>query len=164
MDAVAYPSPVGGRQGEPERTHSNGGFRKNEVFPFLLMGSDTFYADIRYSVNMEVPVYYCIGNHDLVKGKYGEELFESIYGPVYYSFDAGNTHYIVTPMWVGDYRPGYTKEDVYHWLKNDLAQIPEGKPIVVFSHDYWTSGDRHVFSAGKGMDIDLDAHNLTCSH
>lgn len=123
MDAVAYPSPVGGRQGEPERTHSNGGFRKNEVFPFLLMGSDTFYADIRYSVNMEVPVYYCIGNHDLVKGKYGEELFESIYGPVYYSFDAGNTHYIVTPMWVGDYRPGYTKEDVYHWLKNDLAQI-----------------------------------------
>ena len=43
-----FPSPVGGRQGEPERTHSNGSFRKNEVFPFLLMGSDTFYADIRY--------------------------------------------------------------------------------------------------------------------
>ena len=30
-----------------------------------------------------------LANHDLVKGKYGEELFESIYGPVYYSFDAG---------------------------------------------------------------------------
>ena len=34
---------------------------------------------------MSVSVFYCIGNHDLVKGKYGEELFESIYGPVYYS-------------------------------------------------------------------------------
>ena len=31
--------------------------------------------------NMDCPVFYCIGNHDLVKGKYGEELFESIYGP-----------------------------------------------------------------------------------
>ena len=110
--------------------------------------------------NMDVPVYYCIGNHDLVKGKYGEEVFESIYGPVYYSFDAGNVHYIVTPMWGGDYRPGYTKEDVYHWLVNDLAQIPEGKPIVVFNHDYWTSEDRHVFKAGENMTIDLDAHNL----
>ena len=48
--------------------------------------------------NMDCPVFYCIGNHDLVKGKYGEELFESIYGPVYYSFDAGNVHYVVTPM------------------------------------------------------------------
>ena len=48
--------------------------------------------------NMDCPVFYCIGNHDLVKGKYGEELFESIYGPVYYFFDAGNVHYVVTPM------------------------------------------------------------------
>ena len=110
--------------------------------------------------NMDVPVFYGIGNHDLVNGKYGEELFERIYGPVYYSFDVGNVHYVVTPMWSGDYRPGYTKDDVYYWLQNDLAQQPAGKPIVVFNHDYWTTGDRHVFSAGKGLDIDLDAHNL----
>ena len=96
----------------------------------------------------------------MVKGKYGEEVFESIYGPVYYSFDVGNVHYIVTPMWGGDYRPGYTKEDVYHWLLNDLAQIPQGKPIVIFNHDSWTNEDRHVFNAGKDMTIDLDAHNL----
>ena len=31
--------------------------------------------------NMGCPVFYALGNHDLVKGKYGEELFESIYGP-----------------------------------------------------------------------------------
>ena len=49
-----------------------------------------------------VPVFYCIGNHDLVKGKYGEELFESIYGPSYYSFDVAGTHYVVTPMAGGD--------------------------------------------------------------
>ena len=27
------------------------------------------------TAGMGVPVYYCIGNHDLVAGKYGEELF-----------------------------------------------------------------------------------------
>lgn len=110
--------------------------------------------------NMDIPVYYCIGNHDLVKGKYGEELFESIYGPTYYSFDVGNVHYIVTPMWGGDYRPSYTKEDVYYWMKNDLAQIPKERPIVIFNHSYWTTEARHIFSAGEGKTIDLDAHHL----
>ena len=70
-------------------------------------------------------MFYCIGNHDLVKGKYGEEVFENVYGPVYYSFDFGNVHYVVTPMAGGDHQPGYTKEDVYRWLKNDLAQVPQ---------------------------------------
>ena len=93
---------------------------------------------------MGVPVFYCIGNHDLVKGKSGEELYEDIYGPVYYSFDVGNVHYIVTLMLGGDYRPGYTKENVYWWLKNDLAQIPSGKPIIVFNHDLLTTDDKFV--------------------
>ena len=48
--------------------------------------------------NMDCPMFYCIGNHDLVKGKYGEEVFENVYGPVYYSFDFGNVHYVVTPI------------------------------------------------------------------
>ena len=142
-------------------------YAHNEHASFIIHTGDICYENglrnhkpMMNTQNMDLPVYYCIGNHDLVKGKYGEEVFESVYGPVYYSFDSGNVHYIVTPMWGGDYRPGYTKEDVYHWLKNDLEQIPQGKPIVIFNHDYWTTGDRHVFSAGKGMEIDLDAHNL----
>ena len=139
----------------------------NENAAFIIHTGDICYEKglkahkpMMNTMNMDLPVYYCIGNHDLVKGKYGEEVFESIYGPVYYSFDVGNVHYIVTPMWGGDYRPGYTKEDVYHWLLNDLAQIPQGKPIVIFNHDSWTNEDRHVFNAGKDMAIDLDAHNL----
>ena len=58
--------------------------------------------------NMNCPVFYCIGNHDLEQGKYGEEIFESVYGPVYYSFDVAGVHYIVTPMPYGDARPEYT--------------------------------------------------------
>ena len=79
-------------------------------------------------------VFYGIGNHDLVKGAYGEELYEKIYGPVFYSFDVGAVHYVMTPMLQGDHRPSYRKEDVYRWLKNDLALVEKGRPIVFFNH------------------------------
>lgn len=110
--------------------------------------------------NTPCPVYYCIGNHDLVKGKYGEELFESIYGPVYYSFEVGNVHYIVTPMRGGDHLPGYTTEDVYRWMKNDLALVPEGRAVMVFNHDLLTDKDDFVFGINEREKIDLNEHNL----
>lgn len=118
------------------------------------------HIDMMNTTNMNCPIFYCIGNHDLVKGKYGEELFESIYGPVYYSFDVGSVHYIVTPMAGGDYKPGYTREDVYRWLKNDLAQIPSSKPIVVFNHDLLTYNDQFIFGINDLEKINLNKYNL----
>ncbi|MDR2982791.1 MAG: hypothetical protein LBV12_11160, partial [Puniceicoccales bacterium] len=69
---------------------------------------------------------YGIGNHDLVRGNYGEELFEELFGPVWYSFDAGNVHFVMTPMLSGDHRPSYNSAQIIRWLKNDRAQIPQG--------------------------------------
>lgn len=142
-------------------------YSRNEKASFIVHTGDICYENglkshkpMLNTENMDVPVYYCIGNHDLVKGNYGEEVFESIYGPVYYSFNVGSVHYIVTPMWGGDYRPSYTREDVYNWLKNDLSNIKKGTPIVIFNHDYWTTENRHVFSAGSDKTIDLDSYNL----
>lgn len=139
----------------------------NEQAAFIIHTGDICYDNglkahikLMNTANMDCPMFYCIGNHDLVKGKYGEELFESLYGPVYYSFDAGSTHYIVTPMAGGDYQPGYTKEDVYRWLKNDLAQVPQGKPIVVFNHDLLTYGDQFIFGINDQEQINLNEHNL----
>lgn len=115
---------------------------KNQRAAFIVHTGDICYEGglkahlpLMNSQNMDCPMYYCIGNHDLVKGKYGEALFESIYGPVYYSFDAGNIHYVVTPMASGDYRPSYTIAEVAAWLKNDLAQLAPGKSVVIFNHD-----------------------------
>lgn len=140
---------------------------RNENAAFVIHTGDICYESglashktLMNADNMDVPVYYCVGNHDLVKGKYGEAFFEGIYGPSYYSFDVGNVHYVVTPMWGGDYRPGYTVDDVYRWLKNDLAQMDPEKSLVVFNHNYWTTGDRHLFGPTKEEPIDLDAHGL----
>ena len=142
-------------------------YAANELAAFVIHTGDICYEKglkehirLMNTANMDCPVFYCIGNHDLVKGKYGEELFESLYGPVYYSFDVGSTHYIVTPMAGGDHAPGYTKEDVYRWLKNDLAQLPKGKPVVVFNHDLLTNDDRFVFGINDDEQLVLNDYNL----
>ena len=142
-------------------------YARNEEVAFIIHTGDICYEKglqshikLMNTDNMDCPMFYCIGNHDLVKGKYGEELFESIYGPVYYSFDVGSTHYIVTPMLGGDHQPGYRKEDVYRWLKNDLAQVSAGKAVVVFNHDLLTSSDTFIYGISDQEQINLNEHNL----
>ncbi|MDO4363405.1 MAG: PQQ-binding-like beta-propeller repeat protein [Clostridia bacterium] len=111
------------------------------------------------SENMGVPVKYIIGNHDYVDGKYGEELFESIYGPVWYSFEVGNVHYIVTPFQTGgDYKSGYNKNDRWRWLENDLANTDKDMKIVMFNHTKAPSDD-YVISFDR-KELDLKEHNL----
>ena len=114
------------------------------------------------SQTMDCPVYYCLGNHDLVKGNYGEELYESLYGPCWYSFDSGNTHYVVTPIDHGDFPTNYTQEDVYLWLKNDLASMKKGQSLILFNHDLFTADDAFVFKGDKNNDshiIDFRSFN-----
>ncbi len=139
---------------------------KNEDVSFLIHTGDICYEGglkahikIMNSETMNCPVYYCIGNHDLVKGEYGEQLFESIYGPTWFSFEYGNTHYIVTPMSGGDAKPSYNTEEVYNWLKNDLAQTASGKAVIIFNHDILTRSNDFLFGP-KDQKIDLRKHNL----
>lgn len=108
---------------------------------------------------MGVSVRYIIGNHDYVDGKYGEELFESIYGPVWYSFEVGNVHYVVTPFQTGgDYRSRYDKDDRWRWLENDLANTDPDMKVVVFNHNRPLSDD-YVISFDR-RELDLKRHNL----
>ena len=111
------------------------------------------------SENMGLPVYYTIGNHDYVEGKYGEELYESIYGPTWYSFNVGNVHYVVTPFigWA-DYKSGYNDKDKWKWLENDLANIDPDMKVVIFNHTKSPSEDYVISFSGK--DLDLKKHNL----
>lgn len=89
------------------------------------------------------PVHYTIGNHDYVDGDYGEQLFESIYGPVWYSFDVGNTHYVMLPHQVGgDYGSKYLPIDRWRWLKNDLDNTDPDKKVVIFNHNKPPKGHR----------------------
>ena len=144
--------------------------KQNEI-GFIVHTGDICYEDGQKfhaanvnSKTMGLPTYYCIGNHDLVKGEYGEELYESLFGPVYYSFDAGNTHFVVTPMMHGDYAPSYTRTQVYNWLKNDLANTDPSMNLVVFNHDLLKyDNDDFIYKGGLFgwfKKINLNKHNL----
>lgn len=88
------------------------------------------------SANMGRPMEYVIGNHDIIKGNYecGEWLFESLYGPLWRSFDACGVHFCTIPMGYGDVKPRYGAGEVARWLGNDLALVPTGRPVVILSH------------------------------
>lgn len=62
-------------------------YARNEQAAFIIHTGDICYekglkAHIKLmnTENMDCPVFYCIGNHDLVKGKYGEELLKAFMG------------------------------------------------------------------------------------
>ena len=142
-------------------------YAANENAAFIIHTGDICYENgmkkhikLMNTENMNVPVFYCIGNHDLVKGKYSEEVFENNYGPADDSCGGANVRYIVTPMPGGDHKPGYTRLDVCRWLKNDLAHIKPGTPIVVFNHDILTYGDEFIYKGSETESIDLNKHNL----
>lgn len=142
-------------------------YARNEQAAFIVHTGDICYENgltnhikLMNTANMDCPMFYCIGNHDLVKGKYGEELFEKVYGPVFYSFDMGNVHYIVTPMLGGDHAPSYKMSDVYQWMKNDLALVPKDKAVMVFNHDLLTTDDQFIYGKNEPEPINLNAHNL----
>lgn len=139
----------------------------NEDVAFLIHTGDICYESglknhihLMNSNNMGLPVYYMVGNHDLVKGEYGEQLFESIYGPSWYSFDYGNVHYIVTPMAGGDHKPGYTQSDIYEWLHNDLALIDQNKPVIFFNHDLISNTEHFIYKKDVKSLVDLSDYNL----
>ncbi len=85
------------------------------------------------------PVRYCIGNHDFIGEKYGEEIYEKLYGPAWYSFDCGSFHFVCLSIGAGDNPSGYAHEDQWVWLMNDLETAGKGKKLVVCCHDLCAS-------------------------
>lgn len=137
---------------------------QDENAAFIVHTGDICYEDglkqhIKYMNNetMGIPVHYNIGNHDYVDGKFGEELFESIYGSTWYSFEVGNTHYVMLPFHNGDYESFYMSGDRYRWLKNDLDNTDPNKKVVIFSHN--CPPENHTVTVG-GRKFDIAERNL----
>ena len=101
------------------------------------------------------PVIYCLGNHDMTPGAAGETYFEAMFGPCWRSFEAGGIHFVVTPMPKGDFKPSYTMDEVADWVRNDLAMVPKGMPVVFFNHMLTNAKDENAgFTIGeKRFDI-----------
>ncbi len=93
-----------------------------------------------------IPWYNVIGNHDLnydaPNDELSDETFESVYGPNYYSFDYGATHFLVLDdvTWVGEqngkkaHYHGGLGERQLQFIRNDLAEIPKEQLVVLMMH------------------------------
>jgi len=93
-----------------------------------------------------IPWYNVIGNHDINSDarerKFINETFERVYGPSYYSFDYGPTHFLVLDNinWLhnsgsgkSEYRGGIGEEQL-SFIETDLEQIPEDQMVVLMMH------------------------------
>ena len=100
-----------------------------------------------------VPWYHAPGNHDvnLLATTDAESLdtFRRHFGPSYYSFDFGKTHFVVLdtvryegtslgsddpdPLGSGSYAGGIGERQLT-WLGNDLQRVPMGQLVVIAMH------------------------------
>ena len=112
-----------------------------------------------------MPIYYAIGNHDLLKDDpagFGEKTFEELFGPTYYSWNAGKLHVVFLPIPYGDAKTGYKTAEVARWLKNDLEmKDPEQALIMVTHFVNGVDGDL-IYGGGTDCPVDMSQYGLIC--
>lgn len=90
----------------------------------------------------DVPYRNAVGNHEvMIKQVNPFAAYESLFGPIWYSFEVGEVHYVVLcGMTPSAENVGYTNvlghvtERELAWLRADLALLPAHRPVVAFIH------------------------------
>lgn len=138
----------------------------NHKLAFLLLNGDicyekgmNFHAREITKETMGLRVVYSVGNHDLVAGDYGEQLYEKLFGPVWYSFNVGGVHFVNLPVNYGDKVPSYNTDEIYNWLRKDLDALPKGKPFILITHHLYGYADNFVMKTAN-QSLDLNTWNF----
>ncbi|WP_199222445.1 calcineurin-like phosphoesterase C-terminal domain-containing protein [Corynebacterium yudongzhengii] len=109
-----------------------------------VVGDDlSLYPEIReLTAGINGPARFLPGNHDLDFDAESDEhkfaTYRQQFGPEYYSYDVGNAHIISLesveyPVSDGEYN-GAIDDEQMEWLRQDIANTPEDKLIVLASH------------------------------
>lgn len=93
-----------------------------------------------------IPAYGMLGNHDHDRSQADDRtsagVFESFFGPTYYSFNVGRQHYIVLdniimypqkPKGQRNYDYGLTDKE-WEWLQNDLKFVDKSTTVIISAH------------------------------
>ncbi len=96
----------------------------------------------------DVPTYLCPGNHDgyVQTGQDGLRLWEQFFGPLYYSFDYANSHFVSINSYDWSYRDrigfsylvfnwgGSIRQEQMDWIENDLLSNTEADHTIMMVH------------------------------
>lgn len=103
--------------------------------------------------NLSVPCFQVIGNHDHefmssdpIPDIRSQRKYEAAMGPVNYSFDRGDVHFLVLDNIVHEGKNESTCTEelcprVMEWAKADLSHVPVSKMVVVLMHAQLTYGN-----------------------
>lgn len=89
------------------------------------------------------PARFLPGNHDpdfdATEQEHAFDSYRAALGPEYYSYDIGDTHVValnnVEYPYAGDtLYDGAIEEQQMEWLRQDIAEVPEDKLVVIASH------------------------------
>jgi predicted phosphodiesterase len=83
------------------------------------------------TARFEMPVYLVAGNHDIWDGP-SEEMYQRRYGPLWYSFDVKECHFVVLDS-EDQAAPDQIAGEQLEWLRADLAAA-RGKRIFAVLH------------------------------
>ncbi len=91
--------------------------------------------------NTGLPVFMVIGNHDHTYRDADDIVaqrdFESTFGPINYSFDRGNVHFVcmddIRFTKADSYQTGFRNDQV-EWLRQDLSYMSKDKLLILCVH------------------------------
>jgi hypothetical protein len=134
--------------------------RTKEKFDFGVTLGDVAFDDLSVTEPLVeiigligIPWYYVLGNHDInydvPDDEESDEHWHEHFGPNYYSFNHGPTHFVVLDnvVWIGaenakkmtpsrsaGFYAGALGKKQMQWLKNDLAAVPANQLVVFMMH------------------------------
>lgn len=104
---------------------------------------DLFPAIGELSSMINGPARFLPGNHDpdfdATDQDHAFDSYRAALGPEYYSYDVGDAHFValnnVEYPYAGETQyDGAIDEEQLEWLRQDIAQVPEDKLIVIATH------------------------------
>ena len=120
----------------------------------------------------DTPFFSTIGNHDKVRlddtaQPRSSENYERSFGPLNYSFNRGQVHFIclddVMFSISEDYAAGISDEQIA-WMKSDLQSVPKDRLVIVYYHIPLRNSNAPGRTAMLSLLKDYTNVKLMCGH